>query len=721
MSDKEWFSANDLAGLPGLPKYKRGVNQNAKKLGWKSREIKVRGGTANEYHLSSLPAETQAALLKRSLPEPTLLKKKIDSSAFSYDSNQLWQHYDSKPQKQRDEAENRLSILLQVMTLNEVGQMKLGDAFNMVAEQNDISVRTIQGWYHGTKTKPGVKKYDRKDWLAALVPGFVGRTSKAEIDDEAWEFFKADYLRLEQPTATACYYRLQRAAAEHNWTIPSIKTIERRIQTIPYSIRVFKREGDAGLIKMYPAQQRSVRDLHAMQWINGDGYQHNVFVRLPNGEVTRLKTWFWQDVYSRKILSYRVDESENTDSIRMSFGDLIDQFGIPEAVTIDNTRAAANKWMTGGVPNRYRFKVKEDDPLGLFPALGIKVHWTSIQAGKGHGQAKPIERSFGVGGIGETVDIHPELAGGYTGKNPMAKPENYGKKAIELDTFLRVLEQEIIAWNAKPGRRTEMGQGEKSFDQVFNESYQAAPIQKATAEQRRMWLLSAEAIKVQRDGTFSLDAGKTTGRGKNRYHAEELFEFVGQKIVVRFDPQNLHGTVYSYTLDGRYITEARCIEATGFGDTEAGRSYNKHRTRFMKATKLAAKAEVAMDALEVAERLPAIEKTEIADPKIVRPLRPAPQLGRPVPIPQVTEEQESDYQSFLQNFETQQPAKVVSRSDDPMNRYKRWVNLDKRLNDGNQLTAEDQKFWAMYKKGDEFRSMQEFAADFEGFDLSIEA
>src|SRR5664279_825351 len=147
-------------------------------------------------------------------------------------------------------------------------------------------------------------------------------------------------------------------------------------------------------MRLFPAQTRTVQELHALEWINGDGYQHNVFCLWPNGEIDRPKTWFWQDIYSRKILGYRVDFSENTDTIRMSFGDIVDQYGIPEHATIDNTRAAANKWMTGGVKNRYRFKVKEDDPLGLFPTLGVKVHWTSVYYGKGHGQAKPIERSF---------------------------------------------------------------------------------------------------------------------------------------------------------------------------------------------------------------------------------------------------------------------------------------------------------------------------------------
>lgn len=87
-----------------------------------------------------------------------------------------------------------------------------------------------------------------------------------------------------------------------------------------------------------------------MQWINGDGYQHNVFVKWFNGEILRPKTWFWQDVASRKIIGWRTDVSENTDSIRLSLMDVFQTYGIPQELTIDNTRAAANKWLTGGVP-----------------------------------------------------------------------------------------------------------------------------------------------------------------------------------------------------------------------------------------------------------------------------------------------------------------------------------------------------------------------------------
>lgn len=719
--NKEWFAATELAGLSGLPKNVRNITIKASKENWQSQKRQGRGG-GFEYHLTSLPIETQAAILKQFTPNLTPVKKALNDAEFNYDPEELWQHYDAKPQKQKDKAQQKLNLLLQVMTLIESSGVTLKNAFLLVAEQNDISPRTMQGWYNGTPGKAGVKNYKRQDWLAALIPSFVGRTATVNIEDEAWETFKADYLREEQPAATACYYRLQRTAKAKGWTIPSLKTIERRIQAIPLSIRVFKREGEAGLMKLYPAQQRTVEELHALEWINGDGYQHNVFVKLPNGEVTRLKTWFWQDVYSRKILSYRVDESENTDSIRLSFGDVVEQFGIPEHVTIDNTRAAANKWMTGGVPNRYRFKVKEDDPLGLIPSLESTVHWTSIHADEGHGQAKPVERSFGVGGIGEYIDKHPKFSGAYTGANPMAKPSNYGKTAIPLEVFLEVLQQEIIAWNAKEGRRTEVCAGIKSYDQAFNESYQTAVIRKATAEQRRMWMLSAEAIKVQKDGSFTLDAGKATGTGKNRYHAHDLFEHIGQKVVVRFDPQALHETVYVYTLDSRFICDAQCIDATGFGDTEAARSHNKYRTRFIKATKIAAKAELQMDAMQVADRLPHLDPSEAepVNPKIVRPMRPAPKLGRVVPKPQLTEQQATDFEAFTKSFD-QPEAQIIQTENNPTTRYKRWVNLDKRIHEGLQLAQDDLKFWANYKKGDEFQAMKEFTADFEGFGINVEA
>ena len=58
---KKWYSARELAGLPGVPGTVQRVNKRAKREQWVSRPRKARGG-GREYHLSSLPPETRAHL-----------------------------------------------------------------------------------------------------------------------------------------------------------------------------------------------------------------------------------------------------------------------------------------------------------------------------------------------------------------------------------------------------------------------------------------------------------------------------------------------------------------------------------------------------------------------------------------------------------------------------------------------------------------------------------
>lgn len=61
---KEWYSAAELAGLPGMPGTKAGVIYRAKQGGWKSRPRAGRGGGL-EYHLVILPDATRNELIRR--------------------------------------------------------------------------------------------------------------------------------------------------------------------------------------------------------------------------------------------------------------------------------------------------------------------------------------------------------------------------------------------------------------------------------------------------------------------------------------------------------------------------------------------------------------------------------------------------------------------------------------------------------------------------------
>lgn len=665
----EWFTSSELAGTPGMPTTDRQIRNIMKDLASTEPE-KARqreGSKATEYHISILPPTVQAALLRKAgkvvvggmtldLPKP---------QAPRYCKEQLWANWKKANDKAHAKAMARAAAVKAVHALVASGST-LMQAYQHISDEFDIALPTLRRYC------AMVKGFDDSDWLAVLLPknqqsATENRAGKlAPVSALAWEVFKADYLRRERPTAAACYERLKLTARERDLVVPSLDSLMRRMDMeVPHAQQVMLREGEHALMQLYPPQERTIEGLDAMEWINGDGYLHNVFVKWFNGEVIRPKTWFWQDIYSRKIVGWRTDISENTDSIRLSLMDVCSQYGIPREITIDNTRAAANKWMTGGVPNRYRFKVKPDEPMGMIPMLGIKLHWSSVLLGKGHGQAKPIERAFGVGGLDEIIDKHPALAGCYTGPNPMDKPDNYGERAVDAAEFLRVVAEGVAIYNGKLGRQTETCRGVMSFDQAFEQSYAQATIRKASSEQLTMLLLQAEATRVSQHGTIRLEAGGAIASRSNRYYHADLAEYAGQKVVARFDPQRLHEAVIVTTLNGLHICEAECLEKVAFGDTQQAREHKRKRTQHTKAVKAAALAQQSMSAMEAAALLPSVSDEPAPETKVVEMVRPV-SLGNAAlavqPAPAMATQQQSEAAPVI-DYEARYQASVAKMAE----------------------------------------------------------
>ncbi|WP_075321677.1 transposase domain-containing protein [Histophilus somni] len=610
-----WIELKEILGVGGLPTTVQGITKKAKLENWERRRKEGVKGNIFEYAFTSLPQAVQAEyLLKNTSKDNPATTQGVANK--NYLPEVIWAAYEKATEKQRQEAQAKLPALHKLADLLAVN-IKIRDALNMVAEEQNVPVGSLKRWYYK------VKNFERSDWLPLLIAKYDNKrpAAIAEFTPEAWESFKADYFRLERPQFGSCYERLKRSAKEQGWVIPSMTSIKRRIEReIPRIQQTYLRGGEEALARLYPSMKRSVEGLQALEWINGDGYQHNVFVEWHNGEIVRPKTWIWQDIRTRKILAYRVDLSENSDTIRLSLMDLIYKYGIPENLTIDNTRAAANKWMTGGVKNRYRFKVKEDEVMGIIPLLGIELHWTSIQFGKGWGQAKPIERAFSHGGLGELVDKHPLLAGFYTGSSPKDKPANYndGKSGAKYEDFILALEDGIRAFNEREGRDTEICQGVYSFSQVFERDYAKATVRKASLEQMRLLMLMSEAVTLTQQGTFTLEAGGKVHGSKNEYTSLELIGSRYKKVVVKFDPQDLHNKVWVYSLDGIFLAEALCTKALAFGDKAAGREHDKARKQFVKAQKAAAKAQLKMDAQTAARYLPEFEEETLPSPSIIQ-------------------------------------------------------------------------------------------------------
>lgn len=601
---KEFYSIKEISELLGNSCGLNELRLKALRGGWSCRTRVGVKGLEYEYELSSLPREISFRIYEKFSEERRARRLEKRSS-------DIWQRWSKASFKAREKAKERLELVLEIGKYTRQGYL-LKDALLKVSEEKGTPFKTLEKWYQKTL------KHDKSDWAAVLLDSsHLRRKGKTkEFTPQAFEWLKNDYLRPEKPAFNSCYYRLTYLAQAHEWQVPSIHTARRRLFAEVGKAQIsYLREGAKGLVDLYPKQQRSVAHLNAFEWLNGDGYRHNVFVEWHNGEVVRPVTWFWQDVRTRKILGYRVDISENSDAIRLSLMDVIYKYGIPKHITIDNTRAAANKWLTGGLPNRYRFKVKADEPLGILPLLGIETHFTSIVEGVASAHAKPIERSFGTGGIGEYVDKHPLLKGFYTGSSVTSTPANYnkGSKGIAYDQFITALEIGINLHNSKPDRHTELGQGIYSFDQIWERDYKKEFHPQASAEQLRLLMLMSEATSIKSNGTFTLSVGGKVNNKKNIYLIESLIGSVHQKIVVRFDPKDLHSKVWCYSLKGEYLGEAICTVPHAFGSKEAGREHHREKTKWLKAQKLMTKALLKMqdaEALKLAKALTELYQDE---------------------------------------------------------------------------------------------------------------
>jgi len=579
---KEWFTLAELEkeNLPGLPSSYKSLDNYAR-ANWNSNKTaarRIEGKTKPvwQYHFSLLPSAAQARLMVIHGGFGTA--KETDDSK----SKALWHRYETLSAKQKAVCESRLKVLLLAETLQE-GGVSAGEAMSYAAAQSGFCLASLYNW------RKLCADYGKADWLPALAANYSAPANKdtagQSCPPQAWEALLSDYLRPSKPAFSACYRRVKAAAKKHKWgALPSERALRRRLDgEIGKAAQILARAGRDKAKTLFPAQRRDRSAFHAMEAVNMDGHKLDVFVKVPWADkAVRLYLIAIQDLYSGKILSWRLSEAETWDTVRLVIGDMIENCGIPETITLDNGRAFASKWISGGISNRFRFKVKQEEPQGLLAAFGIKTQWTTPYSG----QSKPIERTWRD--LAEAISKHPLCAGAYTGSRPDAKPEDYGARAVPLAEFAAHVEAQIAACNAQTGRKAQNCAG-RSFDETFAASLAAdgTIIRRATEAQRALWLLAAENVRARKG------SGEIHFQG-NRYWAEALNQYAGQKVTLRFDPDDMHRPIRVYDLENRLICAAACIDDTGFYDTEAARRHNKARKEFLKARAMEKAAAAAL-------------------------------------------------------------------------------------------------------------------------------
>lgn len=684
-----WWSADDLAasGLPEMPGTKRGVNMLATRLNWTqtkgcARRKAGRGG-GWQYHWSVLPAAAKAKLLVT--PEAPTATTRLDRA-------EAWLVFDQLPEASKAIAKDRLRAILKIEALRNAGATHVA-AVNAVAAAVDTSERTLYNWLAMVE---GVAPEDRLAYLVKRNRLAQRTTSNTADTKQFFDHLKSLYMRLEGPTFKECHRKALKIAKAEGWATLTEWTARRRIdKEVPRVTMVFSREGVGGLMRCFPAQIRDRSGMTAMEGVNADCHKIDVFVLWPDGTVDRPQIIAFQDLFSNKILSWRVDHDPNKVMVMSAFGELIENWGIPKHCLFDNGHEFANKWMTAGTATRFRFKVRDDDPLGVLPLMGIQVHWAT----PAHGQAKPIERGFGD--FARDIAKDARFHGAYVGNKPTAKPENYGERAIPAETFIRVLEEGIIDHNARQGRLSATANG-RSFDDTFNDSYAKAPIRKATEEQRRLWMMG------QHVGHLNRQSGQMRIYN-NWYYSPWMSEHPSRRVVARFDPEDLHAGVCIYDVDGSYLGFAECRQKTGFFDVTGAKDTARRNQRIKTAQRKLKEAYAPIPVRELAALLDGVAAAPIATPesKVVKPVFGPRLSGVQMPKRGYQAAVNPEVEAAREALILRMPEKAApkSKADASGDRFRRAQDILARSDAGQLVGAEEANWVRNYVETAEYQGL----------------
>jgi putative transposase len=696
-----WWTAGEIAaaGLPDMPGTRQGVEAVIKGQNWRAqvglaRRREGKGG-GWEYSWLLLPTRAKQKLLATAAPAQDASKPLFASR------DEAWAWFEKLRDAVKDKARARLALLQQVEALEPLQSMGRHVAVQAVARETGVGARTIWAWF---ALVDGVRADDRLPYLAPRHMAAPERPRQKDCDPEFFNLIKGDYLRLEAPPFTDCYRRASRVAAKKGWDILPERTMRRRLdEAVSEPMQVLMRKGIDAVKRMHPVQTRDKTAMQPMEAVNADFHKFDVFVRWPGiKEPIRPQMVAFQDIYSGRILAWRLDVTPNSTAVLLCAGDMIETWGIPEHVLLDNGREFASKAITGGAATRYRFKVKEDDIPGLFTGLDCKIHWATPYSG----QSKPIERAFND--LCKAVAKDPRFEGAYTGNTIDAKPENYGSRAVPLEDFLRVVGEGIEEHNTRQGRRSEVAYG-RSFAEVFDEAYVNCQPRKATEAQRRLWLMGAENLRAD------THTGAVWFQG-NEFWSEWMHEVAGQRIIIRFDPAAFWDGVHVYSADNAYLGHAAVRQKVGFFDADEARTHARARNDWLRAEKAKVAALGRYTALQIGQFLDDAAPAEPAPPesKVVKGIFGKPDGRKPArkPVAETEAPDVADVQASIVADLAARRNAAVPTEETARDRFKRALDLERALEAGQPVTREQQRWLSQYQTSSEYRAERGLWADF---------
>lgn len=573
-----WYSAAQLAGLPGMPTTARGVAKLATRESWEKRPRAGRGG-GYEYPATASPVETNLALLGmlKADATPTLLRPvviealpvPVTAPCPSTPKTTLPGicRAGGLTRKAKPDAD-----LTDVDRARRDGAMILCRAIDATMVQADCSAkraitelsrRIVDGSAHPelidaatvTYTKPRksgqtvdslVSRLQKMyaSYLAGASEGDAarymvpGKREKEGFDPMDMRAFLIHYCRPNRPPVMEAWRHSQAWYAEQGLPYPAKDTFYRIERSLPVTIKYRGRMTGGQWRSLLPYVNRDVSMFHANDIWVGDGHsfkakvQHPIHGQAFTPEVTLLIDWV-----SRKIVGWSVDLAESTIAVSAAFrhGQL-------------NTRARCLVYYSdngGGQTG----KLIDCEIHGTLARQGI-AHETGIP---GNAQGRGIiERIW-------QVTLIP-LARTY----PTCTWKGADKESVR---------KALVAINKKDGERLLPSFGQFQIDidaciNKYNATHEHSELDGMTPNQAYQAKLDPDSIyfgpsDADINTLWMPEVSRIPQRGVvslfgNEYFNGDLVDTLeeGEKVRVRFDIHNVN-QVWLLRMDGRFLCTAQ--------------------------------------------------------------------------------------------------------------------------------------------------------------------
>lgn len=689
MEIKQWYSASELEGLPGVPKYVPNIVAKSKKENWQSRPRQGQGG-GNEFNLDSLPELTRKHLYLEHLKKVQGSKDKelemVDINVAKLNTLKPFQ------QKKLDARIEVLNAYKSFKRYGGLGVTKAREEFstlynNRSIDLSDLTFETIKSV--SPKTLQRLEQSKSED----LIVNY-GCSSLSIIDrnDELKKFVISVVFEKPDVRATHIYKMIK----------IEFKQFKISKMTVIRWLNKWKKDNESVYLSFANPDAHKNRFLPAQGSLSADITRFNELWELdstPADVMTtdgRYSIVGVVDVFSRRakvILSKTSDSKAVCRVMRKA----IAEWGVPEMIKTDNGKDYASKHFTQAMAT-----------------LGIEQTFCNPY----QGQEKPhVERFFGT----MTRDLF-ELLDGYIGHSVA------DRKGIEsrMSFANRLGTDEDVLYNVKLSK-DELQEKmdlwiENAYEHEEHRTIKMSPWKKYTtcravtkiiSNIRQLDMLLTESVirTVSKKG-IQIDGVE--------YYGAELATYIRKQVKCIYDNEDM-GRLYVYDIDNhKFIGVAMNAENAGANREEwAAKAKKLQKAADAEGRKAIRKAKSKITVTNAVERLyqpnptgnkAVAQKLEVE--YVAQTLQEANSALNASEKPIVIAQDKTKLKEVM-------AINTVISKETPKQRFAKWMLINERKLAGEVVSKSEEYLHKSYQQSSEFTSQVRQKEMFGDFQLNV--